>query len=326
VEVPSVISLRYHIVSLVAVFLALALGIVVGSTVLKEGTVSILRATSQGLRQESERTRTENDALRKELGRQQEFTTTMLPDLVRGKLAGQSVVLLDTDKVDGDLRGKVEEALQAAGADVDARITFSAGRLSLTADADRAALSRLLAADAADPVALRAELAERLAERLATPAALPKADPQRAGDVLTGLDDGNFMADLKLEGSFTDGTTPFPRPGSIFVVIGPADGATLPPEAFLVPLADQVAAHTNNAVAGVEAATAGVTPGTTSWITALRDRREVTRRVSGIDDVDTTYGQFALVQALQNRLQNQPAGQYGVKSGSSGLLPEVPAQ
>jgi hypothetical protein len=33
--VPDVISLRYHIVSLVAVFLALALGIVVGSTVLQ---------------------------------------------------------------------------------------------------------------------------------------------------------------------------------------------------------------------------------------------------------------------------------------------------
>ena len=49
------ISLRYHIVSLVAVFLALALGIVVGSTVLQEGTVSVLRATSERVRSESER-------------------------------------------------------------------------------------------------------------------------------------------------------------------------------------------------------------------------------------------------------------------------------
>ena len=54
------ISLRYHIVSLVAVFLALALGIVVGSTVLQEGTVSALRATSQEVRQRSEENRTEN--------------------------------------------------------------------------------------------------------------------------------------------------------------------------------------------------------------------------------------------------------------------------
>ena len=50
------INLRYHIVSLVAVFLALAIGVVVGSTALKEGTVSVLRATSNGLiRQSQER-------------------------------------------------------------------------------------------------------------------------------------------------------------------------------------------------------------------------------------------------------------------------------
>jgi hypothetical protein len=52
----------------------------------------------------------------------------------------------------------------------------------------------------------------------------------------------------------------------------------------------------------------------------------VARRVSGIDDVDTAYGQLALVGALERELRNLPTGQYGVKNGSSGLLPEkVPA-
>ena len=55
------ISLRYHIVSLVAVFLALALGIVVGSTVLQEGTVSVLRATSDRVREESDRNSRETE-------------------------------------------------------------------------------------------------------------------------------------------------------------------------------------------------------------------------------------------------------------------------
>jgi hypothetical protein len=44
--------------------------------------------------------------------------------------------------------------------------------------------------------------------------------------------------------------------------------------------------------------------------------------VSGIDSVDTVYGQLALVQALQDSLQQLPAGQYGVKDGASALLPE----
>ena len=91
------ISLRYHIVSLVAVFLALALGIVVGSTVLQEGTVSVLRATSQEVRQRSEENRTENLALKQEISRLQSFGTAVLPELVQGRLRGRSVVLLDTD-------------------------------------------------------------------------------------------------------------------------------------------------------------------------------------------------------------------------------------
>jgi hypothetical protein len=314
-----VISLRYHIVSLVAVFLALALGIVVGSTVLKEGTVSILRATSDRLRQESERTRTENLDLKQELRHQQDFAAAILPDLLRGKLADRSVVLLDTDRVDGELRGRVEQALRAAGARIDGRVTFATDRLALAAEADRATLGRLLAADAADPAALRASLVERLADRLAAPAALPRGDPDRAADVLTGLDDGNFLADLRLEGALGNGDTPFPRQGSLFVVIGPSSGAeALPPEAFLVPLTEALSSKANvGPVAGVEATTAA-----TSWVTALRDRREASRRVAGIDAVDTAYGQLALVEALHRDLQNQPPGQYGIKPGSSGLLPE----
>ena len=71
------ISLRYHIVSLVAVFLALALGIVVGSTVLQEGTVSVLRATGDRVREESDRNSRENVALKQELSRLQSFGATV---------------------------------------------------------------------------------------------------------------------------------------------------------------------------------------------------------------------------------------------------------
>jgi hypothetical protein len=91
----------------------------------------------------------------------------------------------------------------------------------------------------------------------------------------------------------------------------------------LVPLADQIALHVAGPVAGVEALAAGTTPGTTSWIRKLREDRLLTRRVSGIDDVDTVYGQLALVGALQRSLQNRASGQYGSKAGNSGLLPEM---
>jgi hypothetical protein len=319
--VPDVISLRYHIVSLVAVFLALALGIVVGSTVLQEGTVSVLRATSDQVRRESEENRTANLALNQELARWQGFGATVLPDLVRGRLEGRSVVLVDTDKVDSGLREGVRKILEDAGAEVDGQITFADERLALAAEADRTAAGRLLGADAGDPEVLRGQLVKRLAERLATPAAIPQDDNRRAADMLTGLQDADFLADLRLSRPLAAGSDPFPRQGSLFVLLGPAATATtaVAPDAFLVPLADQVSDIPGGAVAGGEAADV---PRETSWILALRDNRAVSRRVSGIDSVDKVYGQLALVEALEDSLQQEAAGQYGVKAGASGLLPE----
>ena len=315
------ISLRYHIVSLVAVFLALALGIVVGSTVLQEGTVSVLRATSDRVRKESDENSRRNVELAKQNGDLQRFGASVLPQLVQDRLKGRSVVLVDTDKVDSGLRDGVRKVLEDAGAEVDGQITFADDRLALGADADRTAMARLLAVDAADPDVLRGELVKKLAARLATSTALPQEDGQRASDMLTGLQDADFLADLKLSRPLAAGTDPFPRQGSIFVLLGPAAAATtaLAPNTFLVPLADQVSTQTGGPVAGAEAA---AVPKETSWILALRDNRAVSRRVSGIDSVDTVHGQLALVEALQGSLQQLPAGQYGTKDGASGLLPE----
>jgi hypothetical protein len=317
-----VISLRYHIVSLVAVFLALALGIVVGSTVLQEGTVSVLRATSERVRQESERNSRRNVFLEQEQARLQSFGATVLPELVQDRLKGRSVVLVDTDKVDSGMRDAVRKVLEDAGARVDGQITFADDRLALATEADRTALARLLAVeDGGTPEALRGELVNKLAARLATSTALPQEGARRASDMLTGLQDADFLADLKLSQSLAAGNDPFPRQDSLFVLLGPAATATtaVAPDAFLVPLADQVSTQTGGPVAGGEAA---AVPEQTSWIRALRDNRAVSRRVSGIDSVDTVYGQLALVEALEGSLQQLPAGQYGIKAGASGLLPE----
>jgi hypothetical protein len=321
--VPDVISLRYHIVSLVAVFLALALGIVVGSTVLQEGTVSALRATSQEVRQRSEENRTENLALKQEQARLQSFGAAVLPELVKDRLKGRPVVLVDTDKVDGGLRDTVRKSLEDAGAEIDGQITFSDQHLTLAAEADRRAIGQLLGADAGAADVLRGTLVKRLADRLITSSAIPQEDGQRPSDLLTGLQDADFLADLKLSRPITAGTDPFPRQGSSFVLLGPSPAAAptaVAPDAFLVPLADHVSSRaTAGAVAGVEAA---AVPDPNSWVVALRNNRSVSRRVSGIDSADTVYGQLSLVQALQTSLQQGPAGQYGTKGGASALFPD----
>jgi len=319
--VPDVISLRYHIVSLVAVFLALALGIVVGSTVLQEGTVSVLRATSERVRQESDRNSRENVALKQDKARLEAFGTALLPELVQGRLKGRPVVLVDTDKVDDGLRDTVRKALEDAGAEIDGQITFSDQHLTLAAEADRTAIGQLLGADAGAADVLRGTLVKRLADRLITSSAIPQEDGQRPSDLLTGLQDADFLADLKLSRPITAGTDPFPRQGSSFVLLGPSAAAAptaVAPDAFLVPLADQVSSRAS-AVAGAEAA---AVPDASSWVVALRNNRSASRRVSGIDSADAVYGRLSLVQALQTSLQQGPAGQYGIKGGARALFPD----
>jgi hypothetical protein len=188
-------------------------------------------------------------------------------------------------------------------------------------DTDRTAVGQLLGADAGAPDVLRGTLVKRLADRLITSSAIPQEDGQRPSDVLTGLQDADFLADLKLSRSITAGTDPFPRQGSSFVLLGPSPAAAptaVAPDAFLVPLADQVSSRAA-AVAGVEAA---AVPDPNSWVVALRNNRQVSRRVSGIDSADTVYGQLSLVQALQTSLQQGDAGQYGIKGGARALFPD----
>jgi hypothetical protein len=315
-----VINLRYHIVSLVAVFLALAIGVVVGSTALKEGTVSVLRATSNQLVRQSQTERAKNQALEGEVAGYKEFGSAVLPRLVRERLKGQAVVVLDTDRVDDRTRKPVEDALEAADADVEGRVTFASDRLALAAEGDRSALGALLDTDQSDPEALRQALIGKLAERLTTPARLPTSDPAKTRDVITGLQEARFLADLRLaDKAMQDGTVPFPRTGAMFVIIGPTDNPTLlDPKVFLVPLAQRLSGRGGVPVVGVEAAA----PGAPSWVEVLRDDRDLTDRVSTVDDVDRVPGQYALVEALARRLRNEPTGQYGYKSGATGLLPE----
>ncbi len=311
------INLRYHIVSLVAVFLALALGMVVGGTVLNEGTGRAQRAASELLRRESQQTQADNTTLRGQVNHYQAFGDQVLPQLAHDKLRGRSVVLVETDRVDDTTRAGVTDAVQAAGATVDGRLTFSSDRVNLASQDDRTRLGQVLGLSSSDPDVLRTAMIEQFTARLTAPAKLPNSDQDRPRDMITALSDAKFFADVNLPRPVRDGAQVFPKAGSLFVIIGPTDASVLPPNSFLVPLADRLSAHSAAPVAGVESQAAA-----SSWVQALRGDKEVTQRVSSVDDVDAVYGQVALVEAFALQLANQPPGQYGFKQGSSGLLPD----
>src|SRR5436190_959409 len=133
------INFRYHLVSLVAVFLALAIGIIAGSTVIKE---SILDQTQQNLDNAEKNLKDledTNNKLRGEIdqlrGRDDALNTAGTSELLQNKLTGMPVLMLKVDGVDDNSATMLRTALAGAGAQVAGVVTFT-DRLSLAVPAD----------------------------------------------------------------------------------------------------------------------------------------------------------------------------------------------
>ena len=116
------IDFRYHLVSLVSVFLALAVGIVLGAGPLKD-------PISEGLSQSVQQLRQDRDSLGDQLKTAQAgsrnrdtFITDVQDHLIAGQLEGRSVVLVTLPGADADAVGPLTEAVAAAGGRLTGRV------------------------------------------------------------------------------------------------------------------------------------------------------------------------------------------------------------
>lgn len=108
-------NLRYHIASLVAVFLSLAVGLILGSVVVERGALDRQQSTLlAGLNREFSEIKNENDSLHNDLRGYEEFAVGAMPALVEGRLKGRVVVvLMNTGRSDG--LSAVTRAITLAG-------------------------------------------------------------------------------------------------------------------------------------------------------------------------------------------------------------------
>ncbi|WNB86795.1 copper transporter [Cellulomonas sp. ATA003] len=116
------IDFRYHIVSLISVFLALAVGIVLGAGPLRETIGDTLTGQVESLREEMEVLRSDLAAAQSVVDRQSVFLDESAPQLVGGTLTDRRVAVVTLGTVDDDARAAVEEQLLTAGATISARV------------------------------------------------------------------------------------------------------------------------------------------------------------------------------------------------------------
>ena len=111
-------SSRYHVASLAAVFLALAVGILIGSEVGGEVLNDTRRDLEKSLNEDLDRSRAENEMLRRELGWSDQLGVAASLPLVDGRLEGTRVGVVGFGSLPDSVTGAVDEALRPAGARV----------------------------------------------------------------------------------------------------------------------------------------------------------------------------------------------------------------
>jgi hypothetical protein len=113
-----VISFRYHLVSIVAVFLALALGIVVGTTALNGPITTDLRKQVNTLKDDRSTLANQVKSLQLQVGDAGEFASSFGSQLVRGTLARQNVLLVSLPGARSSIEDGITKQVQAAGGKV----------------------------------------------------------------------------------------------------------------------------------------------------------------------------------------------------------------
>jgi outer membrane murein-binding lipoprotein Lpp len=306
-----VISLRYHIVTIAAVFLALAIGLLAGSAFVEPQLVEQLRSQTDRLRAEVaelEGSLTESRSSVEALDR---FVQAALPHLTRDRLLGVSVVVVSQVGVEDEVIAQTTDALGAAGADVLA--TVSASTLLWSEDpAARAQLAQIVGVVGTTPEELTAAAAAVLAERLATRVSTGPDGSRR--DVLADLLSAGFLAPVGIP----PGQATLDRigePGQVVVVLsgGRGEDPALPPEVFAIPLLESL-------VALERPVAAGESLGTEVPYVALV-RQAGLAGVVTVDDLDRAMGGSALVLGLDRLLRTGDGGAYGVKDGADPLPP-----
>jgi hypothetical protein len=307
-----VISWRYHLVSIVAVFLALGLGVLAGTTVLDQGLVNTLRSQTTELRKDLDDLRQTVTEQRRDLATLTAFGEQALPYLVSDRLFGRPVVIVTQDGVEDATLAEARRALDLSGANILTTLTV---RAEMVADdpSTRAELAGIVGMpETSAPDELAAAAAGELAQRLATAPGAAGADDDLLGDLLSA---GFVTAG---QPAISDASlAQIGGPGQIVVVIGggPADVAP-PPASFLVPLTTSlVTLGMTTAAAEGLAAEAGFVP-------AVREEVDAdTQPLATVDDADLPIGGAALVLGIQEVVLSGTGGDYGVGDGASRLLP-----
>lgn len=309
------ISLRYHIVSIAAAFLALAVGVVLGSTALSGSLLAGLADERSQLASRVSELQAQNNGLRAQLSDSGEVVAAASDDMVASSLDKRSVVLITTQDTRQVNRDAVAKLIERAGATVTGEVHLTKG----FTEPSRAAQLRELAIrlqpagvkfpTAGDPGALAGALLGSVL-LLNAETAERQSTPQEFTAALSGMAKGGFI-------THSDEI----EPAQLAVVLsgGPATGDDAGNEAArLASFATQL----DRSGAGTVLAGAHGSANGTGAVGVVRANTAATSVLSTVDNADSAAGKLATVLALREQLEGG-SGQYGFAGSAKAPLPSM---
>lgn len=327
------INLRYHIVSITAVFLALGIGLAFGASFIDRATVDTLESNLNDIERQNDELEADNGDLRDQIDEAERTEEGLreqgLDQLVEGRLAEVPVLLLANDGIDDEVVADTEAVLVAAGARL-AGVVRITDRVVLDDQGEVDDLRAVLGLPDAPAEQLRLAVTRQVATIIRN-ASRAAVEPPTAVPVPPLLDAllANGFLELDPADAPPEGFALVPDAG-LRVVAVTGDGSDVPDDAFLgpvlrrsaaldvtepeAPLPVIVAAHATAPALGD-----GEEPLET-LVEALRADDAVRDRLSTVDDLDSFAGLAAVVLALAHGTGGQ-AGHYGTQDDAQSLLP-----
>ena len=296
------INFRYHVVSLVAIFLALGLGVLFGASFLDQTIVEGLQKSQKTLGSRNEKLRGQNSALQQTNDAFSDYVSRTRLQLVQGSLKDRAVLVVAYETASKEAVDSVIDAIAQAGGGFEGLITLT-GKLDMRSPERRRQVALVLSSSSDEQQVLSLALNDEI------------------GAALSGKKLGIFqrLVDAGLV-AFRPGSVPKPKQagelatlGTAVVFVGGADAAELT-KTLLEPIV--------KSLADGSVVTAVVEEGTQDLET-LKGLRDGGLRAITVDGIDQPIGQVALVLGLKAAFGGR-FGHYGTGEGATAVLPELP--
>ena len=306
------IDFRYHLVSIVAVFLALGLGLLVGATALQPTALGGLIRLSQQERKQIDSALATNRQLSRQIASNDQFAQSVAPQLLDQLLAGERVVVVEAPGASGQVVSGVDQSLAQAGAAVSGHVQIQ-NKFFDTSPSTEQQLSQLAQQFAPPGTSLQGSPVSQASQVIAG-AILTKDGP---GQPVAGQRDAASVALLSGfgAGGFLNVTGHPDARATLAVVVlpdtPPSTSISDPQSQRLVTLAQQLNLIGQGTV--VAGSVTGSGPG--SAIDVIRNGGRATH-LSSVDDADHAVGQIVVAQALYEQLRGV-SGSYGSGPGAT---------